>query len=67
MTTDRPAQYFAGVEALNLYKRAIRDKVSRGNLRRDRPGRHPGSAALETMRLAPAGRRFKDNPDVDHR
>ena len=43
----RPAQYFAGVETLNLYKRAIRAVALRGNSRCDRPGRHPGSAAFQ--------------------
>jgi small subunit ribosomal protein S15 len=51
----------AGAAARNLYKRAIRVALSR-DLRCDRPGRHPGSAALETIRLASAGRRFKDIP-----
>ena len=48
--------------ARNLYKRAIRARLCARDLRCDRPGRHPGSAALETMRLASAGRRFKDIP-----
>ena len=37
----------AGAAARNLYKRAIRDRLSRGNSRCDRPGRHPGSAAFQ--------------------
>jgi small subunit ribosomal protein S15 len=39
------ANIFAGAAAQNLYKRAIR-RLSAENQRRDRPGRHPGSAAL---------------------
>jgi small subunit ribosomal protein S15 len=56
-----PQPESAGVRAGNLYKRPIRANVAR-DLRCDRPGRHPGSAAFQTMRLASAGRRFKDIP-----
>jgi hypothetical protein len=54
--------------AQNLYKRAIRDslKVAGSSVATDLDD-IPVRPLFQTMRLASASRRFKDNPDVDHR
>jgi len=53
----------SGARARNLYKRAIRGYLARGIKSGDRPGRHPGSAAVFNGLYA---HKIKENSDVDH-
>jgi hypothetical protein len=64
MTTGRPAQYFAGAAARNLYKRAIREPVgARDHKLRPTWTTSRFGRLVEWALLRP---QVKEHSDVDH-